>query len=95
VRDSDATVVFTIAPRVTGGSALTLEFTHRLSKPALHLHQESAGAPGEFAVIAAAKLRAFLVEHQVRRLNVAGPRGSQEPTIGEFVRRVLHLAVSV
>jgi hypothetical protein len=40
----------------------------------------------------ATTLRQFLAEHLVERLNVAGPRASQEPQIGEFVRHVLQLA---
>lgn len=95
VRDSDATVVFTIAPGVSGGTSLTLALARRLGKPALHLSRaalmDSQGNDESLAA-AASQLLAFLIEHDVRALNVAGPRGSQEPEIADFVRLVLQLA---
>ena len=35
----------------------------------------------------------FIDEHRVRRLNVAGPRASQQPEAGEFVHAVLDAAL--
>jgi Circularly permutated YpsA SLOG family len=37
VRDSDATVLFSIDPALSGGSKKTLEFAHKHKKPHLHL----------------------------------------------------------
>jgi hypothetical protein len=85
VRDSDATIVFTIEPTVSGGTALTIDFAARLGKPCLHL----ARNPGQEAAASARKLLDFLTIHSVRRLNVAGPRASQEPEIPAFVVAVL------
>ncbi len=102
VRDSDATVVFTISPPVVGGTALALACARRLGKPVLHLPRDAAatsdaigGAVADVGGVvegAAAKLQLFLREHRVRRLNVAGPRASQEPDIAEFVHDVLRCA---
>ena len=95
MRDSDATVVFTIAAAVTGGTSLTLAFARKLGKPALHLSREALVAEhGESAFVSAGAelLSTFLREHDVRVLNVAGPRGSQEPEIGEFVCGVMQAA---
>ena len=89
VRDSDATVVFSLARELTGGSALTLAIAQRLGKPGLHLAGETASAVGDLAE----RLLAFLAEHHVHRLNIAGPRASQEPDIAPFVRRVLTAAL--
>ena len=36
VRDSDGTVVFSIAPTLTGGSKQTVELAHKHGKPVLH-----------------------------------------------------------
>jgi hypothetical protein len=91
VRDTDATVLFTIAPQIQGGTALTRELAHRLAKPLLHLARDLA-AEGS-AVDAAARLTAFLTEHQPKRLNVAGPRASQEPDVANFVDQVLQTAL--
>jgi predicted Rossmann-fold nucleotide-binding protein len=107
VRDSDATVVFTIAPQVSGGTALTFELARSFGKPTLHISREaiaagnannavaangSAAAMEAAATEAAASLRQFLNEREIRRLNIAGPRASQEPQIAEFVCRVLQFA---
>jgi hypothetical protein len=105
IRDSDATVVFSIRPEVIGGTALTLSVARRLGKPCLHLCREidspdSAGstisADGDLRVIAhaAEKLQSFLNTHDVDRLNVAGPRASQEPEIAGFVQQVLQAALA-
>lgn len=90
VRDSDATVVFSIKARLTGGTRLTFELARRLDKPVLHLSREEADVPS-----AADRLRTFLDGEQARSLNVAGPRASQEPEIGDFVRAVLMTAFDV
>ena len=92
VRDSDATVVFTIAPMVSGGSSLTLSFARRLAKPALHLSRDALIAQHgdrDAAAAGGSLLLAFLGQHEVRMLNVAGPRVSQEPAIVAFVGSVL------
>lgn len=81
VRDSDATVLFSIEPTLTGGSKKTVEFARKHRKPWLHL------CPGEKS--SAEKLRAFVEEHRVKVLNVAGPRASKEPGVGEFVMALL------
>lgn len=93
VRDSDATALFTIAPQVVGGTALTFEWARRLGKPVLHLFRNAAPDASTPAAEAAEKLLLFLNEHDVRRLNVAGPRASQEPQIYEFVRSALQAAL--
>jgi hypothetical protein len=95
VRDSDATVVFTIGVQVSGGTALTLQCAERLGKPSLHLSRDALlttdAAPEKSA---ADTLIQFLEVHKVHVLNVAGPRASQEPAIAEFVRDVFMLALS-
>jgi hypothetical protein len=80
VRDSDATVIFSLAPRLTGGSRLTRELAVRYGKPCVHLHP---------ALPSARLLRAFLDRHPIRVLNVAGPRASGEAELGGYVRQIL------
>jgi Circularly permutated YpsA SLOG family len=84
VRDSDATVLFSIGPTLSGGSKRTIEFARKHKKPSLHL------CAGDNA--AADKLKALVVEHRVKVLNVAGPRASKEPGVGEFVMSALEQA---
>jgi hypothetical protein len=95
VRDSDATVAFTIAPRLSGGTALAMQCAQRLGKPSLHLSHDALAAPGDGGIgdVAAQKLLLFLNEHQVQSLNVAGPRASQEPEVADFVRQVFRSAM--
>jgi len=86
VRDSDGTVIFSIAPVLTGGSRQTAELACRHRKPRLHLVRERD------EVVAAGRLVEFLAEHEIRVLNVAGPRQSQEPDVGAFTRETLEKA---
>ena len=81
MRDSDATVLFSIEPTLSGGSKKTMEFARKHKKPRLHLH------PGISE--AADKLRVFMQENSVKILNVAGPRASTEPKLGQFVMALL------
>lgn len=83
VRDSGGTVIFSIACILTGGSKQTAELARQHRKPCLHLARERDEA------VAARKLREFLVAQEIRVLNVAGPRQSQEPEVARFVRETL------
>jgi hypothetical protein len=89
VRDSDATLVFTVSPVANGGTALTIDLATRLRKPWLHL----ARGVGLTIPECSRELCDFLTQYSVARLNVAGPRASQEPEIAEFVHAVLTAAL--
>lgn len=81
VRDTDATVVFTVAPEATDGSLRTLQCAEEMAKPRLHLHP---GLEAPHVLLAG-----FLVKHGVQRLNVAGSREEKEPGLYVWVRAVL------
>ena len=83
VRDSDGTVIISIAQELMGGSRQTGEFAAKRGKPSLHI-SKGDGVDG-----ATAKLKQFVIENRIRVLNVAGPRASEEPAVGEFVKLVL------
>jgi len=83
VRDSDGTVVFSVMATLTGGSKKTVELAHKHGKPVLHLWRDGGPAQPEQLLLS------FITEHQIRTLNVAGPRASHEPEIGAFVEQVL------
>jgi len=95
VRDSDATVVFTISREATGGSGLTLRVAQNLGKPVLHLAREGHSPAGTAEAIrtAADELNKFIESCEVYHLNVAGPRASQSPRIANFVWSVLAAAM--
>lgn len=86
VRDSDGTVIFSVAPDLTEGSALTKYFAQQYRKPYLHLHRA--------VPYPATLLLAFLAQYNIHVLNIAGPRASTEPDIGIFVKAVLDEAFS-
>lgn len=82
VRDSDGTVIFSIAPVLSGGSAATLFFAHKLGKPVIHISKETP-RPEAF-------LKQFIRANKIKVLDVAGPRHSTDPGIGEFVKCILN-----
>ena len=82
VRDSDGTAIFTIKSQLTGGSLATQRFARTLGKPCLHISRDDRYDPVE-------ALLDFIEEFEIDTLNVAGPRASNEPGIGEFVWEVL------
>jgi hypothetical protein len=84
VRDADGTVIFSIAKELSGGSLATKHFARQLHKPWLHLSRATRDP--------ANRLRAFVEKHQIHVLNVAGPRASVEPKVGEFVQETLEQA---
>jgi gamma-glutamylcyclotransferase (GGCT)/AIG2-like uncharacterized protein YtfP len=81
VRDSDATVILSLEEELCGGTAATRATAIDRGRPFLHLHPGSENPTVE--------LRAFLKRHQVRVLNVAGPRASKEGAVGHFAWEVL------
>ncbi len=87
VRDSDGTVILTLSATLTGGSRTTAECAAKLGRPWLHVSRQ---ADGERAADA---LRRFVADHEIRVLNVAGPRASGEPDVGDFVRTTLDRAL--
>jgi hypothetical protein len=87
VEDSDATLLIHSGD-LEGGTALTLNICRELGRP--HLVVNAAAEP---LVDAVDRLGAFIREHGVQTLNVAGPRASKWPeaaeTARDLVRRVL------
>lgn len=81
VRDSDATVVFSMTEKGTQSSRQTLSLAKKLKKPCIHFHQ------GLLAV--SEKLAQFIAKHRVHRLAVVGSSESSEPGIYDWVAKVL------
>ena len=79
VRDSDATVIFTLGEALEGGSKRTAQFADKHGKPWLHFRP---GVHPKF-------LARFLATHGVRVLNVAGKRASTSPGIERLVAQTL------
>ena len=88
VRDSDVTVLLTLSATMSKGTALTARKAEQVGRPWLQLSRDSAVSIEEMGTM----LSAFVNRHRATRINIAGPRGSQEPAIGEYVRDVLAAA---
>jgi hypothetical protein len=88
VRDSDGTVVFTLAPKATGGSLRTIESATKHGKPCLHPTRSGSSCENP-----ALLLRRFISQHGIRTLNLAGSRESKEPGIYRWVAAVIEEAL--
>ena len=82
VRDSDGTLIISVARELVGGSKLTMEFAAAHQKPWLHLWRHPDLEVG------ARHLSEFLETHPIKVLNIAGPRSSEEPGVEVFVKDV-------
>jgi hypothetical protein len=80
VRDSDATLIVSMASVLSGGSLATSRFANRIQKPCLHLHPEENWKE---------LVAKWLHGNAIRCLNVAGPRASSEPDVAAFTWAVL------
>lgn len=80
VRDSDGTLIIT-AGTLEGGTALTMEEAKRRGRAVLHVRTTDP-VPVEM-------IRAWGENRDVRVLNVAGPRASEEDGIYEDARALL------
>lgn len=85
VRDSDATVIFTLKEELDGGSELTARLADSLGRPWLHFR---AGVHERHVV-------SFLECHDVRILNIAGKRESAAPGIYRFTFDALERAFAL
>ena len=66
---------------LTGGSRLTRDIAEQLGKPVLLID-----VTGEISV---REICEWLVKHDIRTLNIAGPRASNEPEIYDGARELL------
>ena len=80
MRDSDATLIISKSPTLTGGSAYTRRCAEQLDQPWLHVHPGNDDPQ---------TIKDFLERHRVKTLNVAGPRASTEPGIYQYATQVL------
>lgn len=84
VRESDGTLVLTWGP-VSGGTAATVKYALKRRKPYLLVDLSKVGDPQ--------KVNNWIRAHDIKTLNVAGPRESKVPGIHDlavdFLKKVL------
>ncbi|MCZ7582722.1 MAG: putative molybdenum carrier protein [Deltaproteobacteria bacterium] len=71
-RDADGTLILTRG-EPTGGTAYTIDMARKHGKPWIVLDPAASDAP--------ARAQAWLAEHAIQTLNVAGPRASKDADI--------------
>lgn len=81
VRDSDATLIFTLTGKLDGGSRRTAELAAKLGKPYIHIHPR---VHPQYIVL-------FLTKNNVKTLNIAGKRESSAPETYKWVTEMLGL----
>jgi len=89
VREGDGTVVFSLDPILTGGSALTFEYATKVKKPRIHIHKSATDYGEEAFSKEVGRLKDFIEENQITVLNVAGPRESSKPGVYAFTLKML------
>jgi len=80
VIDSDGTLIL-YRQRLQGGTALTNRYARELHKPVLRVRLD--------LTVDMPRIVSWLAEHEIRTLNVAGPRASSHPGLYEQAREVL------
>lgn len=88
VLDADATLVVARGRELSAGTAFTKICAEQHGRPLLTVCERDGVSQG------AAALSKFLKQNKVRALNVAGPRESQAPGLGKFVRELLEAALA-
>lgn len=85
VVDSDGTLVLHRG-RISAGTALTLKFARAHRRPHLLVDLDALPSPQ--------RIRAWIAEHEIRTLNVAGPRESNCPGIQAEGKALLQALLS-
>ena len=88
IRDSDGTLILSLARCLVGGTRLTEDLAKRLVKPHLVLSKTE----GDLSMQAEVLLR-FIAANDIAVLNVAGPRASGEPDLAGYVAALLDAAL--
>ncbi len=83
IQASDATLIISFG-ELTGGSALTKAFVIRYDRPFLHLDMEQVTKKEGLLL-----LEKWLISHEIKTLNVAGPRESGQQGIYNTVKTLL------
>ena len=81
VKDADGTVIFTFG-NLSGGSALTKKVAVKNRKPWLHIDLEIEANP-------ATKIKNWVIDWDIKILNVAGKSASKAPAIYNRVKEII------
>jgi hypothetical protein len=83
ILDSDGTLIISHG-QLTGGSALTREFSKRQKRPCIHIDMEDTAMDD-----AATQVKAWIKRKHIQVLNVAGSKDSKDPEIYDATMSLL------
>lgn len=83
ILDSDGTLIVSHG-RLTGGSALTEFLAEKHKKPCIHINLEKEGLSDIPSLVGS-----WIQHHDIKILNVAGPRAGKDPKIYQATMGVL------
>ncbi|WP_305908660.1 putative molybdenum carrier protein [Methylomarinum sp. Ch1-1] len=83
VIDSDGTAIIHFGA-LSGGTKKTLQYCRQLHRPYLLIDADACSA--EYA---SQRIAAFIAEHSIKTLNIAGPRASGEPMAYAYTLKAL------
>jgi hypothetical protein len=83
VIDSDGTLIIARGP-LSGGSIITLKAARAIDKPCLHINLKNTPA-----FLATSTIVEWLMDFNIKILNVAGPRASKDPTIYDDAKKIV------
>jgi len=81
IKDADGTLIFTYG-KLSGGSSLTKGLAVKNKKPWLHIDLDTVKNP-------AAKINDWVIEWDIKILNVAGKSASKAPAIYNRVKEII------
>ena len=87
VKDSDGTLIISHG-KLTGGSDYTRDMVLRYKRPWLHINLNKIESTQ-----AMRQIRSWLAEHEIKVLNVAGPRASKDPAIYQSTFDILEIVL--
>ena len=88
VIDSDGTLILSHGKPTTGGSDYTRDMVLRHGRPWLHIDLNKT-----LSSQAARQIKSWVAEHEIKVLNVAGPRASKDPAIYLSTMEILESAL--
>jgi hypothetical protein len=83
VMDSDGTLIIARGP-LTGGSVATLRAAKANNKPCLHINLNKTPA-----FLATSQVVEWLMDRNIKTLNIAGPRASKDPSIYADAKKII------
>lgn len=87
VRDSEATLVFTLAPKAVGPAQKAGAAARKQKKPVLHVHRGILGV--------SEKIVAFIDKYYVRRLHITGSSEAEEPGLSAWLTSEMEKAKGI